>query len=94
VEGPPIALPGGRAPPAPPEAPPATSNPRTPPHLGGRFQAFALAPLFVWFEALFLLGYRPALQRQLKQRVGELIAEFNAQRQPLVAKQPQGSGGG
>jgi uncharacterized membrane protein YGL010W len=37
-------------------------------------QALTLAPLFVWFELLFLLGYRPQLYKQLQQRVTASIA--------------------
>jgi uncharacterized membrane protein YGL010W len=37
-------------------------------------QALTLAPLFVWFELLFLLGYRPQLYKQLQQRVTANIA--------------------
>ncbi len=32
-------------------------------------QALSLAPLFVWLELLFLLGYRPALRSALSARV-------------------------
>jgi uncharacterized membrane protein YGL010W len=32
-------------------------------------QAFTLAPLFVWFELLFLLGYRPQLFAEMQKRV-------------------------
>lgn len=39
-------------------------------------QAITLAPLFVWFEFLFLLGYRPQLYAQLQQRVTADIAKF------------------
>jgi uncharacterized membrane protein YGL010W len=39
-------------------------------------QAFALAPLFVWFEALFLVGYWPGLRRQLQQAVDAEIAKL------------------
>jgi uncharacterized membrane protein YGL010W len=39
-----------------------------------RVQALTLAPLFVWFELLFLLGYRPQLYKQLQQRVAASIA--------------------
>lgn len=41
-------------------------------------QAFGLAPLFVWFELLFLLGYRPALKKDLDERVKARLAEMNA----------------
>ncbi|GLC44102.1 hypothetical protein PLESTB_000929100 [Pleodorina starrii] len=67
---------------------------RKPALMDSLVQAFALAPLFVWFELLFLLGYRPALREQLKRRVGELIAQMNARRQPLTGAKQRGSGGG
>lgn len=49
---------------------------RRPALLDNLVQAFLLAPLFVWFELLFLLGYRPKLQRELKNRVGKDIAAW------------------
>ncbi|EFJ51084.1 hypothetical protein VOLCADRAFT_57524 [Volvox carteri f. nagariensis] len=58
---------------------------RKPALMDSLVQAFALAPLFVWFEALFLLGYRPALREQLKRRVAQLIADMDARRQPLTS---------
>ena len=39
-------------------------------------QSLVLAPLFVWFEALFLLGYRPGLRRQLQQAVDAEMAKL------------------
>jgi uncharacterized membrane protein YGL010W len=39
-------------------------------------QALTLAPLFVWFELLFLLGYRPQLYAQLQQRAKADIAKY------------------
>jgi uncharacterized membrane protein YGL010W len=39
-------------------------------------QAVLLAPLFVWFELLFLLGYRPQLHAQLTKRVKTEIAAW------------------
>lgn len=48
-------------------------------------QAFSLAPLFVWYELLFLLGYRPQLYKQLQARVEKEIAAFKAQREPLIS---------
>jgi uncharacterized membrane protein YGL010W len=48
-------------------------------------QAFSLAPLFVWYELLFLLGYRPQLYKQLQARVEREIAAFKAQREPLIS---------
>lgn len=41
-------------------------------------QALTLAPLFVWFELLFLLGYRPELYKELQKRVAADIAKFKA----------------
>ncbi|GFR52994.1 hypothetical protein Agub_g15685 [Astrephomene gubernaculifera] len=55
-------------------------------------QAFALAPLFVWFELLFLLGYRPALRRQVGQRVAQMVAQLRASRQQRLGKQGGGQG--
>lgn len=53
-------------------------------------QSLVLAPLFVWFEFLFLLGYRPALYAQLQQAVQANIAAWKAEQQaeqaPLLAK--------
>lgn len=54
-------------------------------------QSLVLAPLFVWFELLFLLGYRPQLYAQLQQRVEANIAALGQgadAKQPLLA-QPQ-----
>jgi uncharacterized membrane protein YGL010W len=42
---------------------------RKPALLDSLVQAFTLAPLFVWFELLFLLGYRPQLFAELQKRV-------------------------
>lgn len=49
-------------------------------------QAFALAPLFVWFELLFALGYRKRLQREVNNRVGKDIAAWRKQQNSLKAK--------
>jgi uncharacterized membrane protein YGL010W len=35
-----------------------------------------LAPLFVWFEALFALGYKPRLRAALEERVAADIAAW------------------
>eukprot|EP00878_Enallax_costatus_P026404 GHUV01028336.1.p3 GENE.GHUV01028336.1~~GHUV01028336.1.p3 ORF type:complete len:104 (-),score=15.93 GHUV01028336.1:128-439(-) len=42
-------------------------------------QALTLAPLFVWFELLFLVGYRPQLYAQLQKNVVANVAKFRAQ---------------
>lgn len=38
--------------------------------------AFLLAPLFVFLEVLFSLGYRPALQDRVKKAAAKLRADF------------------
>ncbi|MEW5304758.1 MAG: hypothetical protein WDW36_007347 [Sanguina aurantia] len=58
---------------------------RKPALFDSMFQAFALAPLFVWFEALFLLGYRPELYAELQIRVEEELKKLKAgPKQPLL----------
>ncbi|PNW75025.1 hypothetical protein CHLRE_12g499650v5 [Chlamydomonas reinhardtii] len=57
---------------------------RKPALLDSLAQAFALAPLFVWYELLFLLGYRPTLRHELQAQVDQLIAAHRAKKQPLV----------
>lgn len=49
---------------------------RKPALLDSLVQALTLAPLFVWFELLFLLGYRPQLYAELQQRVAADIAKY------------------
>lgn len=41
-------------------------------------QSLFLAPLFVWFELLFLLGYRRQLRSQVEARVARSIADWRA----------------
>ncbi|CAG9939231.1 unnamed protein product [Clonostachys rosea f. rosea IK726] len=41
--------------------------------------ALFLAPMFVWLEILFFLGYRPELQSRVNKKVREEVAKFNAQ---------------
>lgn len=55
-------------------------------------QSLVLAPLFVWFELLFLLGYRPQLYAQLQERVSANIVALSQgadAKQPLLAPQQQ-----
>ncbi|EXJ78101.1 hypothetical protein A1O3_09262 [Capronia epimyces CBS 606.96] len=49
---------------------------RAPALLDNIFQAFFLAPLFVWLELLFALGYRPELKSRMDKMVVEDIAKF------------------
>lgn len=53
---------------------------RAPALLDNMIQAFLLAPLFVWMEFLFSLGYRPELKARLDKAVEEEIARFKKQR--------------
>jgi uncharacterized membrane protein YGL010W len=52
---------------------------RKPALLDSLSQAFSLAPLFVWFELLFLLGYRPQLYAELQERVSANLKKLKAQ---------------
>lgn len=38
------------------------------------FQSIGLAPLFVWLEMLFALGYRPQLARRINRNAANAIA--------------------
>jgi len=53
---------------------------RAPALLDNIFQAFFLAPLFVWLEILFSLGYRPELKSRVDKMVEQDIAKFRQQR--------------
>lgn len=52
---------------------------RAPALLDNLIQAIFLAPMFVWLELLFKLGYRKELQNRVEKRVEEEIAKFKAQ---------------
>ena len=49
---------------------------RAPALMDNLVQALFLAPLFVWLEILFSLGYRPELKRRLDKSVEEEIEKF------------------
>ncbi|KAF5849793.1 hypothetical protein GGP41_005266 [Bipolaris sorokiniana] len=49
---------------------------RAPALLDNLIQAIFLAPFFVWFEVLFMLGYRPELKRRIDQAVEQEIQKF------------------
>ena len=42
---------------------------RAPAFLDNIFQAFLLAPLFIFMELLFVLGYRPALLKRTRDKI-------------------------
>jgi uncharacterized membrane protein YGL010W len=48
-------------------------------------QSLVLAPLFVWFELLFLLGYRRRLHAEVQVLVLAAIEEWKKHHQPLLA---------
>lgn len=52
---------------------------RAPALMDNLVQALFLAPLFVWIEVLFSLGYRPELKKRLDKAVEEEIAKFKTQ---------------
>lgn len=58
---------------------------RAPALLDNLFQAIFLAPLFVWLELLFMLGYRPELKKRVDKAVEIEIAKFRERK----AKQAQ-----
>ncbi|KAK0633458.1 hypothetical protein B0T14DRAFT_399673, partial [Immersiella caudata] len=53
---------------------------RAPALLDNLFQAIFLAPLFVWLEFLFMIGYRPELKKRVDKAVAVEVAKFRAQK--------------
>jgi len=51
------------------------------------FQSLVLAPLFVWFEVLFALGYRREFRARLQTRIDEAVARFQKQKQSEDSQQ-------
>ena len=64
---------------------------RAPALLDNLFQAFFLAPLFVWLETLFAMGYRPELRTRVDKMVQQDIAKFRADK---AAKKLNGNANG
>jgi 2-hydroxy fatty acid dioxygenase len=54
---------------------------RAPALLDNLLQAIFLAPLFVWLEILFKLGYRPELQGRVEKAVQREIAKFQSSKE-------------
>jgi 2-hydroxy fatty acid dioxygenase len=72
---------------------------RAPALLDNIVQAVFLAPLFVWLEVLFAMGYRPGLKARLDKAVEEDIAKFRLSKaggvtngKPSQIDQTQGNG--
>ncbi|KAK4035168.1 hypothetical protein C8A01DRAFT_48605 [Parachaetomium inaequale] len=59
---------------------------RAPALLDNLFQAVFLAPLFVWLELLFMVGYRPELKRRVDKAVEVEIAKFREQKAKKAEK--------
>ncbi|KAK0613000.1 hypothetical protein B0T17DRAFT_460893, partial [Bombardia bombarda] len=53
---------------------------RAPALLDNLFQAIFLAPLFVWLEVLFTIGYRPELKARVDKAVTAEVAKFRARK--------------
>ena len=54
---------------------------RAPALLDNLLQAFVLAPFFVFIEGLFMLGYRPELQRRVNQKVIQEVKKYKASKE-------------
>ena len=53
---------------------------RAPALLDNMSGAVVLAPFFVWLEVIFHAGYRPQLQKELKNEVGKMVTQFRTKR--------------
>jgi uncharacterized membrane protein YGL010W len=62
---------------------------RAPALLDNLFQAIFLAPLFVWLEFLFMIGYRPELKKRVDKAVAVEVAKFRAQKAKKAAEKSQ-----
>ena len=54
---------------------------RAPALLDNLVQALFLAPLFVWFEVLFKLGYRPELKKRLEEGLQKELRRLAAEKE-------------
>ena len=57
---------------------------RRPALMDSFFQSLVLAPLFVWFEFLFFVGYKTALRDDVQRKCAENIAAWKAASAPLM----------
>lgn len=71
----------------------ALAEKRRPALLDSFFQSLALAPLFVFFEVLFLLGYRPRLYKDIKREVDEDIKRWKLRKAMPQYSERSGCGG-
>jgi uncharacterized membrane protein YGL010W len=63
---------------------------RAPALLDNLVQALFLAPFFVWFRMLFLLGYRPDLKNRLHKAVEEDVQKFHGKKEKEANGTPNG----
>lgn len=54
---------------------------RSPAFVDNLTQAFLLAPLFVFMEFLFVLGYRPALQKRIHEKIKAAISTYKLRKE-------------
>lgn len=59
---------------------------RRPALMDSFFQSLVLAPLFVWFELLFLIGFRPTLRNEVESLVTANIEAYTSAKESLVTK--------
>lgn len=64
---------------------------RAPALLDNLFQAFFLAPLFVWLEILFACGYRPELQERVSKMVEIEVKKFRESKGKVKGSGQNGS---
>lgn len=60
---------------------------RAPALLDNLVQAILLAPLFVWMEVLFAVGYRPELKARYHENIEREVAAFQKKQQGKQEKQ-------
>ena len=58
---------------------------RAPALFDNLLQAFVLAPFFVFMEGLFMLGYRPELQKRVSIEVEKEVKKFKASKAAAAA---------
>lgn len=63
---------------------------RAPALLDNIFQALFLAPLFVWLELLFALGYRPDLKNRVEKMVLQDVAQYREAKTAKMNGAPNG----
>lgn len=65
---------------------------RSPAFLDNLAQALLLAPLFVFMEFLFVLGYRPALQKRIHEKIKAAISTHKLRKERRASTEGHASG--